>query len=258
MLAVSLMHADGGYRQAAAEFLQVIKQAADRKQRTAEVVPRLRTLADRYPRFWAAQEFLVGVYRAIAHPEDAAEIATRAMQSFPTAAEPAWMATDALAEAGRWAEALSVARQWRRRSANRPLPADLKIAEAQMRLGEARSAMDQLRSHFDEAIKDPDANVRIIDSYVSAMILAGEIERAGRLLGPLLERSSPWHRKWMQLAILALPDARTAAAWLERVTPLVPTDAPKERVVLARAWRALDRASIERSIQSAPAASSVR
>ena len=239
-LAVSLVHPNSGHRQAAAEILQVMKQAATRTRRAAGIVPRLRTLADRYPRFWAGQAFLAGVYRATGRPQDAAEIATRAMQSFPTAAEPAWMATDALAAAGRWAEALSAAKEWRKRSANRPLAADLKIAEVQMRLGEARSAIAQLRSHLDKAMKDPEANVHVIDRYVTAMVLAGEVRRAGELLVPLLEKSSLWRRKWMRLLVLTLPDARKAAGWLGRVMPMIPADAPAERVALAQAWRVLD------------------
>jgi len=238
-LAAALVQAKS-QRTAAAEFLQVIQEAKDKGQRTAEVIHRLRQLADRHPRFWAGQAFLVDVYRRIGRPNEAAELAARAMQAFPVAPEPAWLAAESLAAAGRWAEALSVASEWRRRSAAQPVGADLIIAEAQIQLGQPDSAVARLRPHLGEAMKDPEANVHLIIRYTRAMILTGQIDRAAALWAPLLKKSSDWRQGWMRLGVLALPDAPTAANWLKRVSPLVPEAALEEKVALAQAWRMVD------------------
>ncbi len=227
-------------RTAAADFLRVIQEAKEKGQRTAEVIYRLRQLADRHPRFWAGQALLVGVYRRIGRPNEAGELALRAMQAFPVAPEPAWLAAESLAAAGRWAEALSVANEWRRRSASQPVGADLIAAEAEIQLGQPGPAVARLEPYLGEAMKDPEANVRVIVGCTRAMILTGQIDGAEELWEPLLKKSPAWRQGWMRLGILALPDAPSAANWLKRVAPLVPQAALDEKVALAQAWRMVD------------------
>ena len=230
-------------RTAAVDALRIIREAKAKKQPTSDVLRRLRKIADRTPRFWPLQAFLVNLYRTIRRPNDAVDLATRAMQSFPTAKDPARMAAGALAAAGRWAEALSVSREWRRRAAGQSVAADLMIADVQLRLSEPAAAVAQLQPHIAEAIaqaaKDPNANVRILLTHASALILAKKAKEADDLLFPLLAKSSAWRRRWMTLGMSVPGSAEAAGDWLKRVVPLIPRKAAKEKLALATAWKVI-------------------
>ena len=228
------------YQQACIDAIRLLKSGQDEQRSVTEQIARVRQLADRHPRCLPLQSLLVRLYMDAGQADDAADIATRAMQAFPNSAEPAWMAAEALAAAGRWSEALGVSQEWRNRSANQPIAADMMIAEARMQLGESTSAVEQLAPHLETALADPDANVPLIVKHVRAYVAAGDVERAARLLQPQLERSTMWRSIWIRMAYLILPDVESGRAWLERVEPLIPADNLDQQVELARGWRALD------------------
>ena len=230
------------HRLAVAEILEILKDTKETEPLGPDTVAQLRQVADRNLRLLPAQIVAIQAYLAQSRADEAAGVATRAMQSFPTAAEPAWLAAEALTAAGQLTDALSAAREWRERSASQALAADMMIADVQIKLGEAEQAVAQVESHLERALQDPDTaeNFQIISAAIQTLIRSDQIDRAASLLAPLLERSAKWRYRWMQLAFLVLPDVESASTWLERVAKLVPDDAANEQAALALAWRALD------------------
>lgn len=227
---------DSAHRQEIVEALSVVDAAQKADVKGPEVTRSLRQLADRYPRLLALQNTVVSRYLAEEQPQLAADVATRTMQAFPDAAEPAWLAAQALAAAGRWPEALNVAEEWRQRSASRPLGADLLIAQARLRLNQPEQALTQLQPYVDQALQNPDALAPVILSNATALIAAGREDQAQAMLKPLMKANGRWRQAWIQLAALSVKDPTHAAAWLREVQPQIPAANVGEHVLLARAW----------------------
>lgn len=221
-------------RAAAAEFLEVLQDAAAPAD---ESVRRMRKLAAEYPDFWPGQAVLIRFCITMGRAGEAADIAGRAMQAFPLLPEPAWMAASAYGAAGRWPEALVAAREWRKRLPNRAvLPADLMIAEAYARVGEPASAAQQVRPYIESALRDPEANTELLETFAAAMVMADRADEAEAMLSPLLERSAAWRKSWLKLSVVAAPDAETASTWLRRLESATPSEAVDEQIGLARGW----------------------
>jgi tetratricopeptide (TPR) repeat protein len=230
---------DREYRRATIDALKILVDAQRNDRASTAVVVDLRQLADRHPRYLALQNLTVQMYLALGRKEDAADLAARTMRASPNAAEPAWMAAEVLAAAGRWSEALVVAEEWRRRASRQPLAADLMIAEAKMQLGRESEALDQLQPYVG---KEASAGEQFAILRARARMLAykGQHDDALALLEPMLAESSDYRQLLMRLAVLMTPDAQTAAAWLSTVTPYVSPNDTDDSLNLAQSWRALD------------------
>ena len=118
--------------------LQPNRGPAQRFEFDTQLAGRLRQVADRYPRFLVLQVDVAQRYLRLNKPEDAAAIASRAMAAFPNAAEPAQLAASISARLERWPETLLAAQEWRKRSLEQPLGADLAIAQAYVQLKDPR------------------------------------------------------------------------------------------------------------------------
>lgn len=207
------------------------------------VLTRLRSLAGRYPRFLAVQTVVVRELLTAGRAAEAAALAQRAMQAFPSAVEPAWMAAEALAAAGQWTEALGVAQEWRRRSSNRPLAADLMIAEAEIQLNEAERAAHRMQQYVDRAMANPEAYAPVLIRQARALIAAGAEQKAAELLTPLLRIDRGWRDVWVRLAVLAIENPAASARWLEEAQATIPADDPEGHAIIARAWYTLGQRS---------------
>ena len=236
---VVAMISDEAHRAAAVQALQIVAEARQENEQVGQVAYRLRQVAQTNPHFLALQNLLAQVYIAAGQPDDAAAIATRTMKSFPRAVEPAWLASEALAAADRWDEAIVVARQWRQRAANEPIAADMMIAEANMRLGDVRLAHDQIEPYLERALASPDVYTQVIARYARTLIAGGKTDAAADLLLPLLPKSRRCREAWMGLAVLAVQDAEVGASWLQQVQPHVAPGDLEERAVLAQRWATL-------------------
>ncbi|MFP4106082.1 MAG: tetratricopeptide repeat protein [Phycisphaerae bacterium] len=233
--------ADPDNESAALEGARLARTIDRRKKVDPADLAKVRRLAERYPRLLPMQVFAARLSLSMGKTDDAITWAKRATQSFPDAVEPAWILSEALAAEGRWAEAMVAARKWRRRSRGRQLAADMMIAEGHIRTGNARGAIAQLKSHVDRAMESPGSYRPVIGRYARALIDDGRTDEAADLLGPLLEKGPGWRRTWTSLAVLAVHDADTSRAWLNRVVGTVPDDAADERVAVAEAWFQLGR-----------------
>lgn len=227
---------EAGVRTAALDALRLLAAARDSGEPLIHTARRLQPLADQNPGALELQKMLAQLYLDAGRPDEAASVAMRAMESFPTAVEPAWLATEALAAADRWDQALLVAQQWRQRSATQALRADMMIAEASLHLGEANNAIRAIQPYLDQALANPDAHPDVVTSYVRSLIAAGRYDQAAQVLRPLLSQSADWRAQWMRLAGLALPNAEDAQNWLREVSDYVDTQNTDEVAALARSW----------------------
>ena len=73
-----------------------------------------------------------------------------------------------------------------------------------------------------------------ISSYGRAYKAAKNSSTAS-LLEPLLQQGSTGRRKWISFAVQNLPPSE-AAVWLDRVSPMIPSDAVNEQILLAESW----------------------
>jgi len=249
---LALISANPRQRKAAADVLRVGAEALRGNLSTADTAVKLRPLADQYPRFLPLQIFVGRADLSSGRLDDAVAIALRGMRNFPQSPEPAWLATESLARAGRWDESISVARQWRHRERRNPLDADLMIAEAEIRLGKARLAAEKIKPYLKEALAHTDQYAQVIERYARALIADDKTDQAGHLLTKQLHRSAAWRGLWMQLAAVAIKDPRVGAQWLHQVESSVPPTAKAERIRLAESWyllstRSHDHAFAEKS-----------
>lgn len=229
-------------RRAAVEALRAIDGVEQKSEDERDTMfTRLRSLADGNPRFLALQLAVVDLCLGAGRNEQAATLASRAMDVFPTEAGPAQRAARAFAAQGRWSEALSVARRWRERSASQPLEAELFIAQAHLNLGNAQQALDQLEPYRSTALENPGRYNRLVRLHCQALVLDDRADRAAEILQPLLTQAAGWRQFFSSLAMNQVSDPQTAADWLRRVEQAMPGDAASERVNLATNWYSLGR-----------------
>ena len=126
-LIVALL-ADTPQRAVAVQVLAILRDAEQNESPCDEVALKLDQLAEEHPQFGPLQILSAKTYLALDRPNDVARVATRTMQVFPNDVDPAWIAAEAMAAAGRWPESLGVATEWRLRSQFQPVAADLAIA----------------------------------------------------------------------------------------------------------------------------------
>jgi cellulose synthase operon protein C len=221
---------------AAAETLQVIAAAKRNKAGASQFAAELEKVEVRHPNYLPLQILLAQTYMTDQRTGDAAALATRLMQIFPKAVEPAKLAVQALAASGHWNDALDTAKQWRERSLAQPIEADQMIAMAQLAIGQPARAIEQLKPYLTRATADPDANRQLLALYAQARIAAGQPEEAANLLKPLLAKSVQWRDLWVQLAAQAIKDPKLSAAWLNEVSSIPGQKSAEDDILLAGGW----------------------
>jgi tetratricopeptide (TPR) repeat protein len=220
----------------ALETLRLLDEARKSNESADVTVLKLRQLADTQPRFLPLQLLLIQRYLVMDRPNDAVALATRGMETFPSLSEPARVATGVYASLERWSDALAAAQQWRQRSLDRPLPADVAIAHAYLRLERATEAIAQLQPYLEAAKRAPDEYRGVLEQCARALASAGRGQEAAQLLTPLLSKGAAWRQMWMVVASSGSLDAQTGSAWLQQVAGLVPADDYTEMIALAKAW----------------------
>ncbi|MCC7205355.1 MAG: tetratricopeptide repeat protein, partial [Phycisphaeraceae bacterium] len=216
--------------------LTLLTEAKQKNLPDEQLTAQLAQLADRYPTLVALQNLVIRRYLAQNQPADAARLAQRAMDRFPRAVEPAWLAAEAFAAQKKWADALAAAEQWRKRSASRPLAADVMIAQAQLELDRPEQADAHMQQYLQWALQNPDAYSPVIVNHTRALIHQGHPDQAHDLLWPLTEKTPAWRLAWMQMAANELPTETLARQWLTELQPRLPDDDSDQRLTLGQAW----------------------
>jgi tetratricopeptide (TPR) repeat protein len=224
-----------GDESAASETIRTIIESRRNGQTPAQLAVGLGTLSRSYPTYLPLQLMLANNYLRAGRLDDAIEAATRASQISPTAEDPYHILYIAFSSNGRWQEALDAARHWRNLSPGTPLPATLAIANAEMALHQPAAALSILQPYM--ANRNAPAYVEVAPSYARAQNQAGNSDTAS-LLEPLLNKGPAGRHSWISFAVQNLPPGE-AAVWLDRVSPLIPSDATNEQIFLAMSWEQL-------------------
>jgi tetratricopeptide (TPR) repeat protein len=226
--------------QAIGELIRVLGEARDGSEPPPLTLIKLRDLADRNPDMLRLQSFVAQGHAKLHQYDEAERVAQRAAARAPNDPDAARLLTAIYAArpgAGKWTQVLEAARQWRQRSLDDPMHADVTIARALLELGNAAEAARQLEGYVDAPVK-PDANWNLVSVYARALIRSGREQEAADLLKPLAEAQAAWRTTWLELGATSFDGAEDAARWVERVVPLL-GDARQERVVLAETWMAI-------------------
>lgn len=226
-------------RTTAGQVLDLLR-AAKQTNTAKHLATQLTKIADGHIDFLALQDAAAAVDMGVGQTSDAARLATRAMARFPAAAKPAQLAAEARATLQQWNRGLVAAQTWRDRMSGSKEPADQLIGQAQEQLGLPNAAVRTLGRYIDKAMKTPTKHYDLIRLYAQALVDAGQVNRAEKLLQPMLiDSTSRWRLLWLNLATYGIQDPATAASWLEQLEPTIPTGATPERIALARAWWSL-------------------
>ncbi len=195
---------------------------------------KLRDAAARYPRSLPIQTALVQWCVALQQLDEAADVARRTMESFPSDADSARIAATIYRLAEKYDLAATAARQWRQRSAENPEPADLMLAEIELARGNANAALQAMQPYIAHLKASPQENPPGVATLARAYALSGHGTDTRDLLKPLLPRDRAWRIMWLQIAGRDLPDPAAAAQWINEVEPMLADD--DERLALGEAW----------------------
>ncbi len=220
----------------------------------AETLARLKQVAARYPQSLPVQMLLVRRFLAADQRVEARELAQRATQNLPASADPPRLLYDLCSADALWKQALAAAQQWRARSLDHPLDADIALATALLQTGDARGAVGQISPYLDAARKDPDASAQsfaVMSLYCQALVQSDRWTDAQAMLEPLARQSLQWRIQWLNLSVFA-SDSAAAARWIDKIAILFPADSVDDQCALAAAWiqiaaRFNDAASLERA-----------
>ncbi|QQS08474.1 MAG: hypothetical protein IPK69_10825 [Phycisphaerales bacterium] len=224
-----------------AEIVRAIGRAYDAGQ--LDTPDFLVSLAQRYPASLPVQNLVVRQLLTLDPPEleRAASVVSRSLSRFPTASEPARLATTVYSGLGAWPMVISSARAWRDRDPSSDEFVVAAIAMANLSLDESRRAYEMLGEVIHAAVASPsDPFSRgVIDIYVRAALASGHADEAESLVGPLIE-NSPIIRDAVWLpAASELGTLDVAQRWIERASASSASSSREDRLALAAAWSTL-------------------
>jgi len=215
-------------------FLRASQEIRTAKLTIDQAIARLKPVADKYPEQFAAQLLLTQMYVASNRLTDAALVAERTMEALPSDPQPAQMTVGVYQKSGKWREMKRSAEKWRERTPERPMPADLAIAEAQVRMGEFSAALKQIEPYLAPAKANPEAHRGVLRFAAVTMIQSQQLEDARALLEPLLGNTTV-RGIWIELAAVIIAPVDPARVWLSKASTQIPVDALQEQLELARA-----------------------
>lgn len=237
------------FASAGAAALQTLAAAdAATPQGAKDVATRLSEQAKEHAGFLPLQLLAGRKQLEAGDAEAAADIAGRASVAFPTAPEPPALHAEALANTGRWDEALGAASEWRRRTGGTTLGPDLIMAEAHLQMREPARALTQLQPHAADALANPRDNDQVATRLARAYAGLKRYEEAGKILLPQVGTPGPWRNMAMNLAANEVEDPAVASAWLTQATAGA-TDL-STRMNAAQAWWTLSQRLSDPSLAS--------
>jgi tetratricopeptide (TPR) repeat protein len=236
---IASMISDAVNRDAAVDVLGVILDSVDDNDRlifNVELLNRIKPLSDKYTRFLTLQKQLTDWYMKLGMYEDAVQLSTRTKQAYPTLSDPAEQLVRALAAQKKWSDVELMAQEWKERTLSNPIRANISIGEAMINLDRPKEALEVIEPYVSIALAAPAQFPEVITLHCRASVAAGDVDRAELVLKPLIAQASGWRTLWLSIAVFMIEDQERAAAWLERVEPVLDPNSPIERVTLANDW----------------------
>lgn len=243
---------------AVTDMLRVLGEAKAANEPLATTVAKLRELSDRNPQLLRLQRYVAEGYVKLGQYDDAETIAARTAARLPNDREAARLMTQVYAARPgkeKWPRVLEAARQWRQRSLDAPLEADIAIAQTLIEMRRPGDAVAQLKPHVIPAAAaqppatapksagqpttQPGVNPGVVSLYAKALLRSGDEKAAAALLAPMAKNSADWRRVWLKLGTAGFDAGDPAVRWVEQVVPMLPADSAAERSVLAETWCAV-------------------
>lgn len=249
--AIRLLREIGGASDALLAMLQLLEKVPVNDGRAAPTGDNLtaaRQLTAQHALFLPVWQLAVSLHVEAGRRSDAIAIAREAVGRLPGEPQPAEWATTLLMQAGRWDEALAEAQEWRRRTLSDPIPADAAAARALIALNRAQDAVKLLQPHEAQLLEDHKSFPDRLATLVEALVRAGDVPHAEKIMTPLLSEDRGWRSTW--IAAAALMDPANAERVLASIESL--SQDPEERLSLATQWLALaQRTGSEAHLQQA-------
>ncbi len=211
---------------------------------TARDLARAQELVRDHSHFLPAWRLAVILHAEAGDRDEAVRLARQAASRLPGRAEPDEWATRLLIEAGRPAEALDLARTWRRKSLHRPIAADMVIASLLSDLGRPDSAVDQLAPHGERIWAERERFPDRMAVWLRAVLLTGQFRRRPARIEALLFEDERWQSVWLDATRTA--DADVASGALLFIEPVL-AESPEGMLALAAQWMDLARRTDEPS-----------
>ncbi|MEC9374120.1 MAG: tetratricopeptide repeat protein, partial [Planctomycetota bacterium] len=238
----------------ALELSTIVADIQQRPGAAEDHAAALRRLLQNHPTFFPAWRTLVSVHLTagrIALAENAAMESTRAMPADP---RPYQMATEVLLRAGSLDRALATARQWRERSLDAPLDAEVIVAQIQEALGATDDALDTLAPRREAVIAVADERPERLVLLARLYAWNGEETAAHELLWPRAQQSAEWAERYLSVSAALVYQPAEARQWIENASEALDESA-RSSMLLAEAWyqlglRSRDRADLQRSIDA--------
>jgi tetratricopeptide (TPR) repeat protein len=196
-----------------------------------------RQLIEVHPQFLPAWLLAITLHREAGQTRQTIDLARRAVSRFPAQVEPAEWAARLLIDAGRWSEALVEAREWRRRSLDRPLEADLALASILIQLDRPNDAAETLAPHADQFLAQRETAPERLALWLNALVRAGRAQDAWETIRGCAEDDDRWQSIWIDLAGIA--DYETAKEMLAPLEPVAAEHGGAAMIRLAQGWSSL-------------------
>lgn len=235
-------------------LLQKIRYREGHLEPTARDLDEARALVAKHGVFLPAWTFCISLLADAGMHNDAIDMARRAVGRFPSDAQTARWASNMLMAAGRWEEAVPEVQEWRRRTLDDPIDADVAMTVIMLEMSRAQDAMRQLQPHAQRIIDQRDRRPQRVGPWLRALIANDQFSQAFEIAKSITKESPRWRNLWTNLTReMKVKQAYEALAWVEPIVQL-----PSEYLDLATAWNDLAQRSGELSYFARADAMAVR
>ena len=224
---------DAENRKVSEQVLVELARAEQTKEKAVDFANAIRPIAEKHQDVLPIQNLIAEIYLRTGHYEQAIDVSSKAMTSFPRAATPARISTDAHMALAEWNDAIIDADQWIKRDPEAKINADLRIATAQLQLKQSYNAIRTLKPYIADAEQQPNEFPEIVTLYGQALAIDNRIDEAKRFYQPLFEKSPAWRVVAMQSAVQATKNPQKIANWLNDIGNNIPATELDQKAVLA-------------------------
>ncbi|RMH27963.1 MAG: hypothetical protein D6693_04320 [Planctomycetota bacterium] len=245
--ALARMEEDHPNRRALEDYAAALEAAEARPDDAGYAVEQLRRVTEQHPLFFPPWRRLAVTLSQQGRPDEAATVAREAAARIAGSAEAARLAAEALAIAGRFDEALAMARQWRERLSSDPYPAVLFESALLRRLDREAEALSLLEGWRSRVLAEADDQPNVLLALAELLVKAGRPDEAADLIAPLAQQSDDWKVRRLGLASDLIAQPARAREWIERWQADTP-DSAAGWYVRGKAWYDLGTALGDRSL----------
>ena len=195
-----------------------------------------RELTEKFPSFVPAWRLAMRLHIHADKRGDALDLARRAMNKLPANPLPAVWAVDLYQQEGRANEAIGAAREWRERTLDDPIEADITIAAINRILNKPKDGLTAIAPHRERIEREASRFPNRMKLLIELLLLNGEIDEAYGLIKDDTGNARRWVNTWLQTS-MQLADSNAIKA-LEQIEEIALLEAIT-KLDLATSWTLL-------------------